>query len=294
MAKLSKLRVSQGFFERKVTLATSVTQQIWKRTQRILPRAFYQLSVNIRFIQEADEVESLDAQVKALLEGFEGWLEGIVKGHEAVMEEKGIEPLQGYSAPMLIVVNVTSPRLNRCLNQLQRIDHLINCVESLWMAGIYDDARHHAELMRVQREAVHQYQRLANCAHHAIKSARGKVTDRRAAANEKAHEGEMRGSALAQALTGINALGGAAGAVAPAPATEPPAALPPGTAETAAPARRRAGRRSAQPAPAPADAEGGPAVEVEGADSRPGAGDAKAEDGALLNRLRGVLGKNAA
>lgn len=216
MAQASKDPVSQGYFSREITLATSVAQQIWKRTEGSLPRAFYQLSVNIRFLQEEDQADALDSDVKALLDGLHKEIEAKISECESLMERAGTSLVQGTTAPMPIVVKVTSPRLNRCLNLLLRIDYLNQCFESLWLAEEpgFENGPHIMKKTHVQRLTVGVFQRIVDSAQKAIKTARKQALDRRSQANLKGHENGLSRERFRSAVSALSIAGSDSGPIA--------------------------------------------------------------------------------
>ena len=209
----AKAQVSQGYFNRPIELRTSATQQIWENVHGVLPRAFYQAAVNIRFLKDKQEADELDAKIKSYLGTLSDEIERQVTECDAIMERTGTPPITGNMAARQEVVKVTSPRLNRALNLLDRIDVLVNQFDALWLAEEdgFDDDAHTRRIMSIQRFAVRIFRKIADDVMRAVREAREGSDEVRAREDKKGHELAVPRASFDRALGALGATAGEGG-----------------------------------------------------------------------------------
>lgn len=166
-------RTSKALFKRQVSLKSHQAQSIYKRQFNMLGSKLYQLSVVLSIIATEKGSSAVEAIVDAELKALADEIAAEKQRMGVMLNENMIEwTMVEFDAPLVVVAEITSPRLGRYLAMLQQIDELMAMIEALWLSGLLTDKQHKDGCYKWQRSVTRSGNRVIAITQRAMSYAR--------------------------------------------------------------------------------------------------------------------------
>lgn len=142
--KNQQMPTSRPAIKRKVTLKSFQAQKAFG-LYKIMSKSCFALAVNLRLLLDADQIQKLEKMVDEEFTNIFKEMEMEKNRLKALAESNGIEEDEmqaNHTNPLVLDVEITSPRLGKYILMLEKLDSLMGAVGSLWLMGIIDDEQY--------------------------------------------------------------------------------------------------------------------------------------------------------
>lgn len=136
---------SNPTFKRDVVLRTQQAQRIAKRSLEYAAYSLFSLDVILPLIGDTDVIEEVDTVISATMKEVLADQDKAQKQLKAVMEATDIKELTSYSNPITFLIEVQSPQIAQFIRIIEKLDELIQHIDTLWINGEIKSVKRSAE-----------------------------------------------------------------------------------------------------------------------------------------------------
>lgn len=155
MTEEEKRPGSRPYTTQKILLQSFHAQQVFKRGFSVFTKSIYSLSVILRSIAEAEDLNKVIETIDEKIQSTSDDLETEIKRFNKLAEDNGITLGKiDYSNPSVVEAKISSHRSAQFVNIIRKYDDFISHLDALWLSGIIPDLEYSNSIYEWKRRIL--------------------------------------------------------------------------------------------------------------------------------------------